>query len=106
LVSWKQDGQWTKPVMPAQETFNQYETSFNPYFLNKHRFERALYQSAARKNKNEARLLKSIEWNRLKKYVINEVIPPATDSVAIDVLLERPYKKDSTVISQRFAVTR
>ena len=103
LVSWKENGEWSKTTNHALLNFNKYLTTFNPTYLNQSRFERSLCQELVRKSRKRSKeaLLKTKEFSNLKKYISKEIAPSNIDSVGISIILETSNKKDSILFQTK-----
>jgi hypothetical protein len=88
ILSWKIDNQWTTPINPSLNNFENYFSSINPTLLYRSRFERALYQQwVAYKSKPEDEKLGFLD--NLKRYYKDTYVPMNSDSIKIIIMRKR-----------------
>jgi hypothetical protein len=104
LVVWKENETWTTPTNHALQIFNQYQSTFNPVYLNESRLERALFEETVRKSRRKHRPLTLSANTGLVRYVEEKIIPVKSDSVSIIIIQETSSKKDSVLFNQKFRV--
>jgi hypothetical protein len=99
-VSWLDDKGWAKPINPALETFNQYQSTYNGYYFNKSRFQRAISHRVVNRlmKKEGANIVNSKEWKYLQHYLKDRIAPATADSLHIEIYDHSYLKKDSVLL--------
>jgi len=98
FLSWKSNGQWSRPFAPAMDDFNHYHDWFNPTLLYRSRFERSLYLDPVLKPSPSVTVMKDTkEFRQLMQYLSDRYIPRHADSTCLLITRKRAHHFKITV---------